>query len=88
MARPVAPAILSLTHRIACQGWRNIEAVGLPLSRPSIGLLQQTEVTMLVTLVAILCNGQLYWLANGQYHKWKLQAYRLVLGKYTPKREV
>jgi hypothetical protein len=68
---------------------------------------------MLVTLVAILCNGQLClekvvttseqsgitmtactvnaqigradWLANGPYHEWKLQSYKCVMGKYTPK---
>ncbi len=70
---------------------------------------------MLVTLVAILCNGQLClekvvtnsdqsgismsacavhaqigiadWLAKGPYHEWKLQGYKCVLGKYTPKNE-
>jgi hypothetical protein len=68
---------------------------------------------MLVTLVAILCNGQLClekvvttseqssitmtscqvsaqmgiaeWLADGPYHRWKLQSYKCVMGKYTPK---
>jgi hypothetical protein len=71
------------------------------------------KVAMLVTLVAILCNGQLClekvvttseqsgitmtacqvnaqigladWLANGPYHEWKLQSYKCVMGKYTPK---
>jgi hypothetical protein len=70
---------------------------------------------MLVTLVAILCNGPLClekvvtnseqsgitmtacqvnaqsgiaeWLANGPYHEWKLEGYKCVLGKYTPKRD-
>lgn len=70
---------------------------------------------MLVTLVAILCNGQVClekvvttseqsgitmsacsstaqigiadWLAKGPYHEWKLDRYKCVLGKYTPKRE-
>jgi hypothetical protein len=71
--------------------------------------------TMLVTLVAILCNGQLCmekvvtsseqsgitmsacqvdgqlgiadWLAKGPYQEWKVQGYKCVLGKYTPKRD-
>jgi hypothetical protein len=70
---------------------------------------------MLVTLVAVLCNGQLClekvvtnsemsgitmsacsvnaqigiadWLAHGPYHEWKLQRYKCVMGKYTPKNE-
>ena len=70
---------------------------------------------MLVTLVAILCNGQLClekvvtnseqsgitmaacavhaqigiadWLAKSPYHEWKLQRYKCVMGKYTPKSE-
>jgi hypothetical protein len=73
------------------------------------------KVVMLVTLVAILCNGQVClekvvtnseqsgitmsacastaqvgiadWLAKGPYHEWKLESYKCVLGKYTPKRE-
>jgi hypothetical protein len=73
------------------------------------------KVTMLVTLVALLCNGQLClekivttseqsgitmtacainaqigiadWLAKGPYHEWKLQSYKCVMGKYTPKNE-
>lgn len=68
---------------------------------------------MLVTLVAMLCNGQIClekvvtnsdissitmmdcqvhaqagiaeWLQNGPYRSWKLQSYKCVLGKYTPK---
>jgi hypothetical protein len=75
----------------------------------------QEKVAMLVTLVAVLCNGQLClekvvttseqsgitmtacqvnaqigiaeWLANGPYHEWKLQRYKCVMGKYTPKGE-
>ena len=71
------------------------------------------EVTMLITLVAILCNGQLClekivttseqsgitmsacqlnaqigiaeWLANSPLREWRLQSYKCVLGKYTPK---
>jgi hypothetical protein len=70
---------------------------------------------MLVTLVAVLCNGQLCldkvvtnseqsgitmsacqvaaqigiaeWLANGPYHDWKLQGYKCVLGRYTPRNQ-
>ena len=70
---------------------------------------------MLVTLVAILCNGQLClekvvtnsdqsgitmaacqvnaqigiadWLAHGPYQEWKLEGYKCVLGKYTPKQD-
>lgn len=70
---------------------------------------------MLVTLVAILCNGQLClekvvtnsdqsgitmaacqtsgqvgiagWLADGQYHEWKLEGYRCVLGQYVPRHD-
>jgi hypothetical protein len=77
------------------------------------GYSQSMKVTMLVTLVAILCNGQLClekvvttseqsgitmtacqvnaqigiadWLANGPYHEWRLQSYKCVMGKYTPK---
>jgi hypothetical protein len=84
------------------------------VSRPSIVVLQQAEVIMLVTVVAILCSNQLClekvvtnseqsgirmmaacqanaqigitnWLANGPYHEWKLEGYKCVLGKYTPK---
>jgi hypothetical protein len=83
------------------------------VSRPSIVVLQQAEVIMLVTLVAILCSNQLClekvvtnseqsgirmaacqanpqigitnWFANGPYHEWKLEGYKCVLGKYTPK---
>jgi hypothetical protein len=68
---------------------------------------------MLVTLVALLCNGQVClekvvtnsdlstismmdctvhaqagiaeWLQNGPYRSWKLQSYKCVFGKYTPK---
>ena len=71
---------------------------------------------MLVTLVAILCNGQQLclekivttseqsgitmmacqvngqigiaeWLANGPYHEWRLQSYKCVMGKYSPKKQ-
>jgi hypothetical protein len=73
------------------------------------------KVTMLVTLIAVLCNSQLClekvvttseqsgitmgacavnaqigiadWLAKGPYHAWRLQSYKCVLGKYTPKNE-
>jgi hypothetical protein len=69
--------------------------------------------SMLVTLVAMLCNGQVClekvvtnsdlssismmdcsihaqagiaeWLSHGPYREWKLQGYKCVLGKYTPK---
>jgi hypothetical protein len=79
------------------------------------GYFLATKVTMLITLVAILCNGQLClekvvttseqsgitmttcqvhgqigisdWLANGPYHEWKLQSYKCVMGKYTPKNQ-
>jgi hypothetical protein len=72
-----------------------------------------TQVTMLVTLVAMLCNGQLCmekivttselsgitmtscamnaqigiadWLSKGPYQSWRLQSYKCVAGKYTPK---
>jgi hypothetical protein len=27
------------------------------------------------------------WLAHGPYHEWKLQSYKCVAGKYTPKNE-
>ena len=68
---------------------------------------------MLVTLVALLCNGQVClekvvtnsdlssismmdcsvhaqagiaeWLQHGPYREWKLQSYKCILGKYTPK---
>jgi hypothetical protein len=74
-----------------------------------------TKVTMLVTLVAVLCNSQLClekvvttsdqsgitmsacavnaqigiadWLSKGPYREWRLQRYKCVLGKYTPKNE-
>jgi hypothetical protein len=69
--------------------------------------------SMLVTLVALLCNGQVClekvvtnsdqssismmdcqvhaqvgiaeWLQNGPYREWRLESYKCVLGKYTPK---
>jgi hypothetical protein len=78
-------------------------------------VIPSTKDIMLVTLVAILCNGQLClekvvttseqsgitmvacavngqigvadWLAKGPYHEWKLQRYKCVMGKYTPKSE-
>jgi hypothetical protein len=68
---------------------------------------------MLVTLVALLCNGQVClekvvtsseqssismmdcqvhgqigiaeWLQNGPYRTWRVESYKCVLGKYTPK---
>ena len=70
---------------------------------------------MLITLVAILCNGQVClerivttseqsgitmsacqidgqigiadWLAKGPYREWKVEIYKCVLGKYTPRRD-
>jgi hypothetical protein len=76
-------------------------------------VIPSTKDIMLVTLVAVLCNGQLClekvvttseqsgitmaacavngqigvadWLAKGRYHEWKLQRYKCVMGKYTPK---
>jgi hypothetical protein len=69
--------------------------------------------SMLVTLVALLCNGQVClekvvtnsdqssitmmdcqvhaqagiadWLEHGPYRTWKLQSYKCIVGKYTPK---
>lgn len=71
--------------------------------------------SMLVTLVALLCNGEVClekivtnsdlssitmmecqvhaqagiaeWLQNGPYRSWKLQGYKCVIGKYTPKHQ-
>ena len=70
---------------------------------------------MLVTLVALLCNGPVClekgvtnseqssismmdcqvhaqagiaeWLQNGPYRTWRLQGYKCVLGKYSPKNQ-
>ena len=70
---------------------------------------------MLITLVAMLCNGEVClekvvtnsdqsnitmmecqvhaqmgiaeWLQNGPYRSWKLQGYKCVFGKYTPKHQ-
>jgi len=96
---------------------RNAHAHGgmNPAWPQSTGYSSSTKVTMLVTLVALLCNGQLClekvvttseqsgitmtacaisgqigiadWLAKGPYHEWKLQSYKCVMGKYTPKNE-
>lgn len=69
--------------------------------------------SMLVTLVALVCNGQIClekvvtnseqsnismmdcsvhaqlgiseWLQSGPYRTWRLESYKCVLGKYTPK---
>jgi len=101
------PAYLRAWLRIdswheACMDWLN-------------RVIPSTKDIMLVTLVAILCNGQLClekvvttseqsgitmvacavngqigvadWLAKGPYHEWKLQRYKCVMGKYTPKSE-
>jgi hypothetical protein len=71
--------------------------------------------SMLVTLVALLCNGQVClekvvtnsdqstismmdcqvhaqagiveWLQNGPYRSWRLESYKCVIGKYTPKNQ-
>jgi hypothetical protein len=72
--------------------------------------------SMLVTLVALLCSGQVClekvitnseqssmsmmdcsvhaqmgiaeWLQNGPYRTWRVERYKCVLGKYTPKNQV
>jgi hypothetical protein len=44
-----------------------------------------------ITMTACMAHGQIGiadWLAHGPYHQWKLQRYKCVLGKYTPKNEV
>jgi hypothetical protein len=71
--------------------------------------------SMLVTLVALLCSGQVClekvitnseqssmsmmdcsvhaqmgiaeWLQNGPYRTWRVESYKCVLGKYTPKNQ-
>ena len=43
-----------------------------------------------MTMAACAVNGQIGvadWLAKGPYHEWKLQRYKCVMGKYTPKSE-
>ena len=43
-----------------------------------------------ITMTACQVNAQIgiaEWLAQGPYHEWKLQSYKCVAGKYTPKNE-
>jgi hypothetical protein len=43
-----------------------------------------------ITMSACSVNAQIGiadWLAHGPYHEWKLQRYKCVMGKYTPKNE-
>jgi len=43
-----------------------------------------------ITMAACQVNGQIGiadWLAKGPYHEWKLQRYKCIVGKYTPKNE-
>ena len=43
-----------------------------------------------ITMTACSVNAQIdiaEWLAKGPYHDWRLQGYKCVMGKYTPKRE-
>ena len=41
-----------------------------------------------ITMTACAVNAQAgiaEWLSNGPYHEWRLQSYKCVMGKYTPK---
>jgi hypothetical protein len=43
-----------------------------------------------ITMPACQVNAQIGiadWLAHGPYREWKLQSYKCVVGKYTPKSE-
>ena len=43
-----------------------------------------------ITMTACAVNAQIGiadWLAKGPYREWRLQRYKCVLGKYTPKNE-
>lgn len=43
-----------------------------------------------ITMTACQVNAQIgiaEWLASGPYRTWRLQGYKCVIGKYTPKSE-
>jgi len=104
------------SRKIEMRRWPTFgQVASIRPNRQMEDLLKARSYRMLVTLVAILCNGQLClekvvtnsdqsgitmaacqvnaqigiadWLAHGPYQEWKLEGYKCVLGKYTPKQD-